>query len=170
MLGVVLIYVGVVLILNGVGRLSNVDAKSSAVFNVFTGMLSFILNIVAVIQGNYFAAGTGLLFGFTYLYIAARSIFNLDGRLYGWYCLFVAINTVPLAFIDGSTLRFIDFTVGNIYWIFIWLLWGLLWLTGFIELVMKKDLGKFVGYLSVFDGIFTAWIPGFLLLINMYPK
>ena len=56
MLGVVLIYVGVVLILNGVGRLCNVDAKSSAVFNVFTGMLSFILNIVAVIQGNYFAA------------------------------------------------------------------------------------------------------------------
>ena len=40
MLGVVLIYVGVVLILNGVGRLCNVDAKSSAVFNVFTGMLS----------------------------------------------------------------------------------------------------------------------------------
>ena len=34
MLGVVLIYVGVVLILNGVGRLCNVDAKSSAVFNV----------------------------------------------------------------------------------------------------------------------------------------
>ena len=162
MLGVVLIYVGVVLILNGIGRLSDVDAKSSAVFNVFTGMLSFILNIVAVIQGNYFAAGTGLLFGFTYLYIAARSIFNLDGRLYGWYCLFVAINTIPLAFIDV--------TVGNIYWIFIWLLWGLLWLTGFIELVMKKNLGKFVGYLSVFDGIFTAWIPGFLLLINMYPK
>ena len=56
MLGIVLIYVGVVLILNGIGRLYNVDAKSSAVFNVFTGMLSFILNIVAFIQGNYFAA------------------------------------------------------------------------------------------------------------------
>ena len=39
MLGIVLIYVGVVLILNGIGRLYNVDAKSSAVFNVFTGML-----------------------------------------------------------------------------------------------------------------------------------
>ena len=150
MLGVVLIYVGVVLILNGVGRLCNVDAKSSAVFNVFTGMLSFILNNVAVIQGNYFAAGTGLLFGFT--------------------CLFVAINTIPLAFSDANTLKFIDFTVGNIYWVFIWLLWGLLWLTGFIELVLKKDLGKFVGYLSIFDGIVTAWIPGFLLLINMYPR
>ena len=54
MLGIVLIYVGVVLILNGIGRLYNVDAKSSDVFNVFKGMLSFILNIVDVIQGNYF--------------------------------------------------------------------------------------------------------------------
>mgnify|MGYP000621250307 FL=1 len=120
--------------------------------------------------GDFYSAATGLLFGFTYLYIAARSIFNLDGRLYGWYCLFVAINTIPLAFIDANTLKFIDFTVGNIYWVFIWLLWGLLWLTGFIELVLKKDLGKFVGYLSIFDGIVTAWIPGFLLLINMYPR
>ena len=32
MLGVVLIYVGVVLILNGIGRLCNIDAKSTAVF------------------------------------------------------------------------------------------------------------------------------------------
>lgn len=170
MLGVVLIYVGVVLILNGIANLYDIDRQSSAVFNVFTGVLSFILNIVATIQGNYFAAGTGLLFGFTYLFIAARNIFDLDGRLYGWYCLFVAINTVPLAFIDANTLRFIEFTVGNIYWIFIWLLWGLLWLTGFIELVLNKKLGRFVGYLSVFDGIFTAWVPGALLLLNMYPK
>lgn len=170
MLGVVLIYVGVVLILNGLGRLYDVDPKSTAVFNVFTGTLSFIINIVAVIQGDFFAAATGLLFGFTYLFIAARSIFNLDGRLYGWYCLFVAINTVPLAFTDSVTYRFIDFTVGNIYWMFIWLLWGVLWLTGFIELVLNRDLGKFVGYLSVFDGVFTAWIPGALLLLNLYPR
>ena len=54
MLGVVLIYVGVVLILNGIGRLCNVDAKSSAVFNVFTGLLSFILNVYIGIYCNVF--------------------------------------------------------------------------------------------------------------------
>ena len=77
---------------------------------------------------------------------------------------------MPLAFIDANTLRFIEFTTGNIYWMVIWLLWGLLWLTGFIELVLKKDLGKFTPYLSIFDGIVTAWIPGALILLNMYPK
>ena len=160
MLGVVLIYVGVVLILNGVGRLCNVDAKSSAVFNVFTGMLSFILNIVAVIQGNYFAAGTGLLFGFTYLFVAVNSIFNLDPRLYGWYSLFVAINSVPAAYIEY-------FVNGDWRMAVIWILWGILWLTGFIENVLKKHL-SFVPYLAIFEGIVTAWIPGFMILTELW--
>ena len=49
----------------------------------------------------------------------------------------------------------------------IWILWGILWLTGFIESVLKKEL-KFVPYLAIFEGIFTAWIPGFLMLTNLW--
>ncbi len=49
----------------------------------------------------------------------------------------------------------------------IWILWGILWLTGFIENVLKKEL-KFVPYLAIFEGIFTAWIPGFLILTNLW--
>ena len=49
----------------------------------------------------------------------------------------------------------------------IWILWGILWLTGFIENVLKKKL-KFVPYLAVFEGIVTAWIPGFLILTNLW--
>ena len=56
----------------------------------------------------------------------------------------ISINTIPLAFIDANTLKFIDFTVGNIYWVFIWLLWGLLWLTGFIELSANKPIVKII--------------------------
>ena len=50
MLGVVLLYVGVVLILNGIARLCKIDEKSMAVFNVFTGVLSFILNIGIILN------------------------------------------------------------------------------------------------------------------------
>ena len=57
MLGVVLLYVGIVLINNGVAKIYNIDEKSAAVMNVFTGLLS-------VIKWDYYAAGTGLLFGF----------------------------------------------------------------------------------------------------------
>ena len=39
MLGEILIYVGVVLILNGIGRLYNINGKSLAVFNILKMLL-----------------------------------------------------------------------------------------------------------------------------------
>ena len=169
MLGVVLLYVGIVLINNGIARITDVDNKSASVMNFFVGALSIIINIITIVHGDFenidsigdfYSAATGLLFGFTYLYVAANSIFNLDGRLYGWYSLFVAINTVPAAWIEFSV-------NGDWRMAVIWILWGILWLTGFIENVLKKEL-KFVPYLAVFEGIVTAWIPGFLILTNLW--
>ena len=46
MLGVVLLYVGIVLINNGIARITNIDAKSAAVMNVFVGLLSITINII----------------------------------------------------------------------------------------------------------------------------
>ena len=80
MLGVCLLFVGIVLINNGVCALTDVDTKAAAVMNIFTGGLSIFTNFVSLVQGNYYAAGTGLLFGFTYLFVAANNIFHLDTR------------------------------------------------------------------------------------------
>ena len=70
MLGVCLLFVGIVLINNGMCTLYNVDGKSAAVMNILTGGLSVFINAVNLVQGHYYAAGTGLLFGFTYLFVA----------------------------------------------------------------------------------------------------
>lgn len=51
-LGVVLLYVGIVLISNGIYRLEKIKDKSNAVMNIFTGGLSVILNIIAIAYGN----------------------------------------------------------------------------------------------------------------------
>lgn len=174
MLGIVLLYVGMVLINNGIARIYNIDGKSASVMNIFTGVLSVIINIISIIVGEYFAigidslsgftyffsAGTGLLFGFTYLFIGINSIFELDQRPYGWYSLFVAINAVICAFLSLSQ--------GDWRFFMIWILWGVLWATAFIEIILKRELGKFVPYMAIFEGIVTAWIPGFLLLINKW--
>lgn len=161
MLGIVLLYVGMVLINNGISRLYNIDEKSAAIMNIFTGALAVIIDTVSVIQEEYYAVGTGLLFGFTYLFIAINSIFNLDKRPYAWYSLFVAINTIPCAYI--SLTQDLDWRMS-----IIWVLWGILWLTTFIEIILKKNIGKFVPYLAIFEGIITAWIPGFLMLVDMW--
>ncbi|WP_294152687.1 AmiS/UreI family transporter [uncultured Clostridium sp.] len=158
MLGIVLLYVGAVLINNGIGRLYNIDEKSLSLMNLFAGSLAVIIDTVNAIKGDYYSVGTGLLFGFTYLFVGLNGIFNLDKRPYAWYSLFVAINTIPAAFIELDDWRMFA----------IWLLWGLLWLTAFIEIILKKNLGKFVPYLAIFEGVITAWIPGFLMLIGRW--
>ena len=161
MLGIVLLYVGIVLINNGIGRLYNIDEKSLSIMNIFTGALAVVIDTVSVIQEQYYSVGTGLLFGFTYLFVAINGIFKLDKRPYAWYSLFVAINTIPCSYISFT--QDSDWRMGTI-----WILWGMLWLTAFIEIILKKNLGKFVPYLAIFEGIITAWIPGFLMLVDRW--
>lgn len=89
MLGIVLLYVGIVLISNGCYGLLGIEDKSNVVMNLFTGGLGLVLNIIAIgigaAQGAgaswYYASGTGLLFAFTYLYTALNTIFDFDKRL-----------------------------------------------------------------------------------------
>ncbi|RDU66217.1 acid-activated urea channel [Helicobacter didelphidarum] len=169
MLGVVLLYVGIVLINNGICRISKIDPKSTAVMNVFVGTLSVICNIIIIIHGDmtnseidYYVAATGLLFGFTYLLNAIIHIYNLDWRIFGWYSLFVAINSIPAAY-----LSYMKSTNQGFWFAIIWFAWGILWLTGWIETVLNIEL-KFVPYLAILEGIFTAWFPAWLFFMYIW--
>ena len=172
MLGAVLLYVGFVLMINGIGRLTDINPKSTAIMNLFTGSLSVIVNIGTLLIDQtqtpanstaFYAAGTGFLFGFTYLFVGINSIFDLDNRTFAWYSLFVAITTIP-----AGILQWNEGGIYNILMALIWWAWGVLWVTGPIEILWKKDLGHFVPWLSIFEGIFTAWIPGFMILMGMW--
>ena len=50
MLGVCLLFVGIVLINNGMCTLYHVDGRSAAVMNIFTGGLSLFINFVNLVQ------------------------------------------------------------------------------------------------------------------------
>ena len=60
MLGVCLLFVGIVLINNGMSTLYNVNGKSAAVMNILTGGLSIFINAVNLVQGNYFGTIEGI--------------------------------------------------------------------------------------------------------------
>ena len=89
MLGVILLYVGMVLMSNGLHRLEGIPDKSNVVMNIFTGGLGLILNIIVIAYGActgqgaewFYGSATGLLFAFTYLYSAINTIFDFDQRL-----------------------------------------------------------------------------------------
>ena len=168
MLGVCLLFVGIVLMNNGFCTLYNVDGKSTAVMNIFTGGLSVIANTIAMVQGHYYAAGTGLLFGFTYLFVAFNKILKLSPIPFAWFSTFVAINAVVFGTIEGALgSQYLNITP-DWRWAGIWYLWAILWGTAFVEDILGVKLGKFVPYLQIFEGIVTAWIPGVLLLIGMW--
>jgi hypothetical protein len=45
-----------------------------------------------------------------------------------------------------------------------WAAWGVLWFLFWVLLVLQKPIAKFVGGVTVAQGILTGWLPGYLLL------
>lgn len=168
MLGVCLLFVGIVLINNGVCSLAKVDQKSAAAMNIMTGGLSLFINLVNLIEGNYYAAGTGLLFCFTYLFVAMMNIFDLNPLPFAWFSSFVAVNAVVFGVIEGVSGSAELGITPDWRWAAIWWLWAVLWGTSFVTDIMGKKLGKFVPCLQVFEGIVTAWVPGVMLLLGVW--
>ena len=166
MLGVCLLFVGIVLINNGACALMKVDPKSAAVMDIFVGALSVFINFVSLVRGEYYAAGTGLLFGFTYLFVAINNIFSLDTKPFAVFSCFVAVNAVIFGIVEGITGSEALGITADIRWALIWWAWAVLWGSAFFTDILGKDLKKFVPCLQITEGILTAWIPGVLLLLG----
>ncbi len=169
MLGLVLLYVGCVLLINGLSMLGHISSKESTIMNIFTGLLAVTVALYNIFAGttDVQSAGYGLLFAFTYLWIAYNNITLQDGRGLGWFSLFVAITAAAVTydtFVSAHNLR--DF------WLAVsWGCWAVLWFGFFLLGAQGKTvLTRPVAYLAIFEGIFTAWIPGYLLLSGHMPS
>ena len=167
MLGMVLLYVGAVLCLNGLWLLGRIGDNEIAVIDIFVGGLTLLVSLYLAFgpgsnPANIKAAALTLLFTFTYFWVAINRYNGADGRGLGWFCLFVAITAVPVSvqtlLAAGST--------WDIWFGLCWAAWAVLWLLFFILLVMQKPIGQFVGNVTVLEGILTGWLPGYLLLIG----
>ncbi len=169
MLGVCLLFVGIVLINNGMCTLYNVNGKSAAVMNILTGGLSVFINAVNLVQGNYYAAGTGLLFGFTYLFVAFVKlqklspiplclVLHIRGRQRGGLRNDRGHHGKRRARASPPTGAGPQSGISG----------AVLWGTSFVEDICGKKLGKFVPVLQVFEGVATAWIPAVSMLIGAW--
>jgi len=164
MVGVILLYVGAVLFINGMGGLGRVDGRSMAVMNFMVGALALVASLLQLVRAestaDFFGVATSFLFTFTYLYVAVSIWFELDMRGFGWFCFFVALTTIPCALVSyqGGDVRFGTF----------WLIWGVLWYLFYLANVPGKDFGRFLPYSTIAVGIFTCWIPGLLILTERW--
>ena len=163
LLGISLLFVGITLVSNGLHRFLKTDGKSVAFMNLFTGCIIVIGNIIMLAKASdiieYQNVASGFLFGITYLFIAANYLFKLDLRPFGLYSLFVAIYAIIMAISSyGTDIRFV----------ILWGVWAILWLEGFLELVLKLKLEKIFPYLSILVGLFAAFIPAIFMLTGRW--
>ncbi len=162
-LGLGLLYVGAVLVLNGIWLLGYIQDREIWVMNIFTGGLVLAVALYSAFgpepdRFSVLAAAQFLLFAFTYLWVGINRFLDVDGRGLGWYCLFVALTAVPIAF---ATL-----TGAGPWWLgLMWTAWAVLWFVYWLLLALgMTQLLRFSGVLTIIIGIVTAWIPGYLLL------
>jgi len=177
LLGVMLLYVGAVLVVNGVWLIGQTRDEASALYiqnrevsviNLFTGFVGIVAAIVLMTQGNggedlaaVRGGGLILLFAFTYLWVAANNFLNAGGRAFGWYCLFVAVTAIPAGILTLDTGGGADAAV---YLGISWFAWAVLWFVFFLLLALDRPVAKLAGALAIVEGIATAWVFGFLLL------
>jgi hypothetical protein len=188
LLGVVLLYVGAVLVVNGIWLIGQarvtaageaaagaaeahptfIQNREIAVLNLFTGFVGVVAAVTLMIQGNSAGdlvqirgAGYILLFAFTYLWVAANNFLNAGGRAFGWYCLFVAITAIPAGI---WSLANAQGNAASIYLGVCWFAWAVLWFLFFLLLALDRPVARLAGAVAVLEGIATAWVFGILLL------
>lgn len=163
MIGLILLYVGAVLFVNGIWLLGRIKPREVAVMNIFTGVVGLLVAVFAVARqdpASIQLAAYVLLFAFTYLWVAYNQYIDAEGSGLGWYCLFVAITAVPVSII---TLQEAD-TVFLTWLGLNWAAWAVLWFLYFLLLAGKKPIQRGAAYVTIVVGIGTAWLPGFLVL------
>jgi putative amide transporter protein len=191
LLGVMLLYVGAVLCVNGIWLIGTaratalgegggtataaveahptfIQGREVAVLNIFTGFVGLAVAVTLIVQGNNkadLASIRGgafiLLFAFTYLWVAFNGYLNAGGRGFGWYCLFVSVTAVAAAY---YTFRDAAGNTASIWLGIDWLAWAVLWFMFFALLALDRPIARITGLVAFVEGVGTSWVFGFLLL------
>ncbi len=167
LLGLALLYVGAVLSLNGLWLAERIADREITLINLVVAGISFLIALHAAVLADSIdgvrTAAMTLLFAITYLWVAYNRITGCDGRGLGWFSLFVAVTVTPMAILSFAQANSV-----MTYWLgFSWASWAVLWLLYFCLLTLNKPILKLTAGFTVFCGIFTAWMPGMLLLFDV---
>lgn len=166
--GLVLFYVGAVLILNGLSLFGHISDREIGVINLFVGSLTLLAALQQAFGAGADAssiknAAFSLLFAFTYLWVAFNRFSEADGRGLGWFSLFVALTATPIAV---ETLRAAT-SLWDVWLGLSWALWAILWLLFFGLLALQKPITRLTALMSIASGVLTGWLPGYLLLTGV---
>ena len=161
MLGIVFLFVGAVLLHLGVCRLVRADGRTSSTVCIMGGAVLFVLYIFMTYRGFYLSGGVGLLVAVLYIYIGITELFNLSIKPLGWYALLVAASMIPMMILDVVN--------GDTAMAILWLMWIVLLTSMWLEEALGKNLKNAVPYMCIFMAPVTGIIPGYVLMIDVWP-
>lgn len=170
MLGLVLLYVDALLYINGLTLLGKIAPKGAAIMRLFAGGALLFVSLHQIATGQALmlrVAAVGLLFSFTYLWVAYTDLAGQDSRGLGGFSLFVA---APAALF---TINAFGNTRGlSPSWIAACsAAWTRLWLCYLVFGALQRSTWtRPVAWLTFAPGVFTAWLPGHLMRSGRRPQ
>lgn len=161
MVHVGLVFVGLILFVNGLVSLGRIPARSAAVLNLLVGGVQILLPTLIMVQaeGDHVLINDtwpSYLFGMTYLLVGLNTLLGFDATAFGWFSSFVAGIAVYKALMS------LDF---DPVFAVIWLAWAIMWLCLFLQHALgvsrlgRIDLQRFAGWLLVSAGIPSSTVP-----------
>lgn len=159
-----LLFVGAVLLLNGLWMFGRIADREIVVINfataALTGMVALLGMIHAVDMGGVRASALTLLFTLTYLWVGVNRLTGADGRGLGWFSLFVSVSVIPEA------VRTLGVAAGPMdVWLGLcWIAWSGLWFLFFLTLALAMPLQRPTALATVACGLLTAWLPALVML------
>ena len=168
LLPLTLLFVGAVLILNGLWISGRISDREIIVINLATAGITSVVATLTLIRATTLddvrTVALTLLFSVTYLWVAINRLNESDGRGLGWFSLFVSLSVLPEAFrILSSASNLIDIWLG-----LSWLVWSGLWFMYFFSLALKKPIQTPTAIVTLISGILTAWLPALFLLYGSH--
>lgn len=159
-----LLFVGAVLVLNGLWMSGRISDREITVINFVTATITATVALLTLLRAEGIvdvrATALTLLFSVTYLWVGINRITGVDGRGLGWFSLFVAISVLPEAFNTFTAAQ-----TGMDIWMGVnWLAWSGLWFLYFLTLALGKDWTRPTAMATLVTGILTAWLPALVLL------
>lgn len=163
--GMVLFFVGVVLVLNGLAMLGHVGNKEAVFINLLVGLLTLRAAHEHAFGPGANVAGVrdatlALLFSITYLWNAYNKATTSDGRGLGWFSLIVALTAAAVSARLAS--QAVD--LWSAWQALSWAAWAVLWLLFFLLQVYRQPWTRLTGWTAIAQGLLTGLLPAFWLL------
>ena len=159
-----LLFVGAVLVLNGLWMLGHISDREIPVINFAVAAITSIVALLILLNADdpadVSAAAFTLLFSMTYAWVGINRFTDTDGKGLGWFSLFVSLTVLPKGIIDvANALTFMDVWLG-----LSWIAWSGLWFMYFLTLALQKNITTMTACATLAAGVITAWAPAMSII------